>query len=55
MINKDIMKLLLEKTRVTPQRVYQMIEDKKALYSYSISKETASYLVAAENGIDISK
>lgn len=49
------MKLLLEKTKVTVQRIYQMIDEKKAQYSYSVSKETAAYLVAAENGIDISK
>ncbi|MGA2972603.1 MAG: DUF2240 family protein [Candidatus Bathyarchaeia archaeon] len=55
MINKQIMNLLQDRTRVTVQRLYQMIEDKKQQYSYSISKETAAYLVAAENGIDISK
>lgn len=55
MINKQIMQLLQQKTKVTLQRIYQMIEDKKQQYSYSISKETAAYLVAAENDIDISK
>jgi hypothetical protein len=32
-----------------------MIEDMKQQYSYAISNETAAYLVAAENDIDISK
>jgi hypothetical protein len=54
-INKEIMQLLQDKTKVTLQRIYQMIDDKKQQYSYAISKETAAYLVAAENGIDISK
>lgn len=55
MINKDIMKRLLEKTELSLQRVYQMIDDKRQQYSFAISKETAAYLVAAENTIDISK
>jgi len=54
-INKDIMKRLLEKTELSLQRVYQMIDDKRQQYSFAISKETAAYLVAAENTIDISK
>jgi hypothetical protein len=49
------MKLLLEKTEVTVQRIYQMIDEKKKTFQYSISKETAAYLVAADHGIDISK
>lgn len=55
MINKEIMKLLLSKKGVTPQRIYQMIDEKKRLYGYSITKETAAYLVAGDYGIDISK
>ena len=55
MISKEIMKLLLEKTKVSVPRIYQMIDEKKELYSYAISKETAASPVAAENGIDISK
>jgi hypothetical protein len=55
MINKDVMKILLEKTGVTVQRIYQMINEKKKAYRYSIGKETAAYLVAADNGIDISR
>jgi hypothetical protein len=54
-IDKKVMKILREKTGVTVQRIYQMIDDKKEAYQYSISKETAAYLVAADNGIDISK
>src|SRR5208282_58755 len=49
------MKRLLEKTELSLQRVYQMIDDKRQQYSFAISKETAAYLVAAENTIDISK
>ena len=55
MINKQVMKLLLEKTGVTDKRIYQMIEEKKKAFQYSISKETAACLVAADHGIDISK
>jgi hypothetical protein len=55
LIDKDVMRLLSEKTKVTRQRLYQMIDDKRAQYAFSISRETAAYLVAAENGIDISK
>jgi hypothetical protein len=55
MINKRIMQLLKDKTNVSVRRIYQMTEDKKQQYSYAISKETAAHLVAAENGIDISK
>ncbi|OLC63412.1 hypothetical protein AUH73_02310 [archaeon 13_1_40CM_4_53_4] len=49
------MKLLREKTGVTDQRIYQIIDEKKNAHHYSITKETAAYLIAAENGIDISK
>ncbi len=55
MINKQIMKLLLGKRGVTPQRIYQMIDEKKRQYGYSITKETAAYLVAGDYGIDVSK
>jgi hypothetical protein len=54
-INKSIFKMLLEKRKVTPQRVYQLIDDKKKQYNYAITIDTAAYLVAAENGIDISR
>jgi hypothetical protein len=49
------MKLLLEKTGVTIQRIYQMIDGKKREHNFTISKEAAAYLIAAEKGIDISK
>jgi len=55
MINKQIFSLLLEKCKVTPQRIYRMIDEKKKHHNYTISKETAAYLLAAESGIDISK
>jgi hypothetical protein len=55
MINRGIMKALLKETGKTPQRIYQMIKDKKKEYNYTIPKEMAAYLVAAEIGIDISK
>lgn len=49
------MRALLEKTGRTPQRIYQMIKEKKKEYHFTISKEMAAYLLAAERGIDISK
>ena len=55
MINRQVMNRLLETTGVTTQRIYQLIEEKKKLHHYSISKETAAYLLAAENGVDISE
>jgi hypothetical protein len=49
------MKLLLERTGVSKQRIYQMIDEEKKEYNYAISKEMAAYLLAAEKGIDISE
>lgn len=49
------MKLLLEKTGVSKQRIYQMKDVKKKEHNFTISNEDATYLIAAENGIDISK
>lgn len=54
MIDKEIMELLQTKTKRTPQRIYQMIEAKRKEHGFAISKETAAYVVAGENGIDIS-
>lgn len=54
-INKEIMKLLREKTGVSKRRIYQMKDAKKEEYKFTITNEEAVYLVAAENGIDISK
>jgi hypothetical protein len=55
MINKEIMKALCEKTGKTPQRVYQMIKEKKREYNYTITREMATYLLAAEYDIDVSE
>lgn len=56
MINREIMKALREKTgRKTPQRIYQMIRQKKKEYNYTITTEMAAYLLAADYGIDVSK
>lgn len=55
MIKKEIIRLLCEKRDVTPQRIYQMINEKKKQHKYTISRETAAYLLAAEEGIDISQ
>jgi hypothetical protein len=49
------MKLLREKTSLSVARIYQLIDEKKKAFRYSITKETAAYLVAADNGVDISK
>jgi hypothetical protein len=55
MINKKVMKALMEKTNKSLQRIYQMIEEKKKEYDYTITREMAANLLAAELGIDISK
>lgn len=55
MIPKEIRKALIEKTGKTPQRIYQMIKEKKKEHRYTISREMAAYILAAEKGIDISK
>jgi hypothetical protein len=55
MINKEIMKALRENIGKTPQRVYQMIKEKKKEYNYTITTEMAAYLLAADYGIDVSK
>lgn len=55
MINKEIRKLLFDKIGRSKRRVYQMIEEKKKEYDYTISRETAAYILAAYHGIDISR
>lgn len=54
-INKELFNELLKKTNRTPQRVYQLIQAKRKEYGYTISREEAAYLFAAQLGIDISK
>jgi hypothetical protein len=55
MIPREIRNALMEKTGKTIRRIYQMIQEKKKEYKYTISKEMAAYILAAEKGIDISK
>lgn len=54
MINTQVMKLLREKTGRGHSRLYEMIEEKKREFGYSITTDTAAYLIAGEKGIDIS-
>jgi len=54
-INKKIMKLLHGKMGISPSGIYTAIGNKKKQFRYSVSKETAAYVLAAEKGIDISK
>ena len=55
MINRKIFSLLVSRTGRSASRVYQMIHDRRRQHMYTISKETAAYLIAAEVGIDISR
>jgi len=54
-INKEVFQALLEKTGKSPRRIYQMIQKKREEYDYTISRETAANLLAAQMKIDISK
>jgi hypothetical protein len=56
MINREIRKLLLDKSNLSKRRIYQLIEKKRKEYGYTISRETAAYILAADHyDIDISK
>lgn len=55
MIKKEIMRLMCEKLDMTRQRIYQIVNQKKKQHKYTISRETAAYILAAEEGIDISQ
>lgn len=54
-INRGIFQALLKKTGKTPQRVYQIIQEKRKEHDYTISRETAANLLAAQMKIDVSK
>lgn len=54
-INRKVFQALLKKTGRTRQRIYQMIHDKRREFDYTISKETAANLLAAQMRIDVSK
>jgi len=55
MIKKELMNLIIEKSKLSKQRIYQLIKRKKAQHSYTISNEQAVALIAADFNIDISK
>jgi len=55
LINKEVFKLLEEKTGRKKSRIYQLINNVRKMYNFTISREVAAYLLAAEVGIDISK
>jgi len=54
-INKKLFQELQRKTGKRKSRIYQMIDEKRREYGYTIPRETAASLLAAEMGIDISK
>ena len=53
MINREIMKLLREKTGKSLPRIYKMIEERQKVHA--AKKETAAYLLAMEYDINIAK
>lgn len=55
MINKEILKLLREKTKLSTPGLYWAIDRKKSQIGYAYPTETAAYVLASENQIDISK
>lgn len=55
MIDKQIFRLLQEKTGRKKSRIYQLINERRKIYNFTISREIAAYLLAADVGIDISK
>lgn len=55
MINKEIFKLLRERTRLSIPGLYAAIGRKKKEIGYAYTTETAAYILAAEYDIDISK
>jgi hypothetical protein len=55
MINQEIVKLLREKTKLSVPGLYKAIDRKKSQIGYAYSTETAAYMLASENQIDISK
>jgi hypothetical protein len=55
MINKEVFAKLCAKLKVGERMVYIAINQKKAEYNYSVTMETAAYILAADSGIDISK
>jgi len=55
MINKEILRFLRERTQLSVPGIYAAIDRKKGQLGYAYSTETASYILASEYGIDISK
>jgi len=55
MINKEIFKLLRERTGLSTPGLYHAIYRKREEIGYAYTKETAAYILASEYGIDISK
>ena len=55
MINKRLMKLIIEESGLSKTRIYQLIEKKKKEYNYTITNEQSAALVATDFNIVISK
>ncbi|MGA2682009.1 MAG: Swt1 family HEPN domain-containing protein [Candidatus Bathyarchaeia archaeon] len=55
MINQEVLKLLKAKIGLSVPGLYATIDRKKKQIGYAYSTETAAYILASENGIDISK
>jgi len=54
-INKEVFNALLKKTGKSESRIYQIIQEKRKEYDYTISNKTAVNLLAAQMKIDVSK
>lgn len=55
MINQKVVDLLRQKTKLSVPGLYKAIDRKKSRMGYAYSTETAAYVLASENQIDISK
>jgi phosphatidylserine/phosphatidylglycerophosphate/cardiolipin synthase-like enzyme len=55
MINRKIMQLLRKKTGKDIQGIYRLISHERKKRNYAIPKETAAYILAGQNNIDISR
>jgi len=55
MINREIFELLRQRSRLSTPGLYAAIERKKKQIGYAFTTETAAYILAAENNIDISR
>lgn len=55
MIDKELIKAIKNKTKLSIPRIYRMIQEKKESMNHLITKEQAAALLAGENGVKIDK